>query len=92
MYRVYVGNLDSEVTDEALFNLLQHKGVTVTAMVLKRGYAFIDCHDSSTFQTAIDQLNGKYISFFWCLQLSCLAASVISYKIKIELLSVNRVL
>jgi hypothetical protein len=52
--------VDSEVTEEALFDLLQRNGITTTAMVLKRGYAFVDCPDSNIFQTAIDQLNGRH--------------------------------
>jgi RNA recognition motif. (a.k.a. RRM, RBD, or RNP domain) len=58
MYRAYIGNLDSEVTEEMLCELLRQRNITTTAIVLKRGYAFIDCPDSKSFQTAIGQLNG----------------------------------
>lgn len=58
MYRVYVGNIDSEVTDDALVDVLTQRGIAATGLVLKRGYAFIDCPDSATFNMTIENLNG----------------------------------
>jgi len=61
MYRVYVGNLDSEVTEAILNDVLRQRSVSSTAIVVKRGYAFIDCPDAVAFDHAIQQLNGMYI-------------------------------
>lgn len=58
MYRVYVGNLDSEVTEAVLGDVLRQRSVTSTAIVVKRGYAFVDCPDAVAFDHAIQQLNG----------------------------------
>jgi len=58
MYRVYVGNLDSEVTEAILNDVLRQKSVSSTAVVVKRGYAFVDCADAVAFDHAIQQLNG----------------------------------
>jgi len=58
MYRVYVGNLDSEVTEPVLSDVLRQREVASTALVVKRGYAFVDCPDAVAFDHAIQQLNG----------------------------------
>ena len=58
MYRVYMGNLDSEVTEETISNLLDQHRLSSTSIVLKRGYAFVDCPDQETFDQTIEQLNG----------------------------------
>jgi len=62
MYRVYVGNLDSEVTEAILNDVLRQRSISTTAVVVKRGYAFVDCTDSVAFDHAIQQLNGKSLS------------------------------
>jgi len=59
MYRVYVGNLDSEVTEAILSDVLRQRSVASTAIVVKRGYAFVDCPDAVAFDYAIQQLNGR---------------------------------
>jgi RNA recognition motif-containing protein len=59
MYRVYVGNLDSAVTEASLIDALRQEAFDPTAVVLKRGYAFVDFNDSAAFTEAIDQLNGR---------------------------------
>jgi len=64
MYRVYVGNLDSEVTEAILNDVLRQRAVTSTAVVVKRGYAFVDCPDAVAFDHAIQQLNGIKQSLF----------------------------
>jgi len=64
MYRVYVGNLDSEVTEAILNDVLRQRSVSSTAVVVKRGYAFVDCSDAVAFDHAIQQLNGIHASFF----------------------------
>lgn len=58
MFRLYVGNVDSRATEEAIGQLVGEQGLAVNAIVLKRGYAFIDCPDQQTFDDAINKLNG----------------------------------
>ncbi len=59
MYRVYLGNLDSRVTEETLASLFEDHGLSVSNVVVKRGYAFADCEDQNTLDHSIDTLNGK---------------------------------
>ena len=59
MYRVYIGNLDSEVTEAILNDVLRQRSVSSTTVVVKRGYAFVDCSDAVAFDHAIQQLNGR---------------------------------
>lgn len=58
MFRLYVGNVDSRATEEAMGQLVGEQGLAVNAIVLKRGYAFIDCPNQQTFDDAINKLNG----------------------------------
>ena len=67
MYRVYVGNLDSEVTEAILNDVLRQRSVSSTAVVVKRGYAFVDCPDAVSFDHAIQQLDGTYGNGNWLL-------------------------
>lgn len=58
MYRVYVGNLDSRVTGDTLHSLFHEHKLRPDNILLKRGYAFVDCPDQYTVDKAIDNLNG----------------------------------
>lgn len=60
MFRLYVGNVDNGATEEMIGHLLDEQDIAANAIVLKRGYAFVDCLDQKTFDTAIDKLNGSY--------------------------------
>ena len=65
MYRAYIGNLDSAVTEAGLQELLQQLELNVDSIVIKRGYGFIDCSDQANFEQAIIHLNGKcFIGFY----------------------------
>jgi len=59
MYRVYVGNLHDQVTDAVLLNVFKEHGLTVSSVLVKRGYGFVDCSDQITFDQTIDCLNGR---------------------------------
>ena len=59
MFRLYCGNLDSRVTEETLQDLFEENSLSVTNVVVKRGYAFVDCPDQTTLDKSIDKLNGK---------------------------------
>ena len=76
MYRAYCGNLDAKVTEETLETLLRERGVSPDAVLLKRGYAFIDLPDQNSLDKAIDSLHGKLTSYI-----------VIVYYISISVLS-----
>ena len=59
MFRLYLGNLAGEVTEETLNELFTSEGLSPTNIQVKRGYAFVDCLDQDTFDKAIETLNGK---------------------------------
>merc|ERR1712016_376726 len=59
MYRVYLGNLDSRVTEETLHSLFEEHNLSVSNILVKRGYAFVDCPDQTTLDQAIDKLHGE---------------------------------
>ncbi|XP_067929176.1 insulin-like growth factor 2 mRNA-binding protein 1 [Watersipora subatra] len=56
--RLYIGNLDRNVCEEDIKNLFSEKGLSVENILLKSGYAFVDCQDQSTVDSAIDKLSG----------------------------------
>ncbi|KAK2158971.1 hypothetical protein LSH36_161g14031 [Paralvinella palmiformis] len=58
MFRLYCGNLDSRVTEETLQDLFEENSLSVTNIVVKRGYAFVDCPDQTILDKSIDKLNG----------------------------------
>jgi insulin-like growth factor 2 mRNA-binding protein 1 len=58
MYRVYLGNLDEQVTEPILQKVFSDNGLPVTGILIKRGYGFVDCPDQTTFDQTIDRLNG----------------------------------
>ena len=66
--KIYVGNLSSEVTDEAIREAFVSFGPVNSAIVIKdrytgqsRGFGFVEMETSSQAQTAIKGLNGKEI-------------------------------
>lgn len=61
MYRVYLGNLDEQVTEPILQKVFADHGLPVTGILIKRGYGFVDCPDQTTFDQTIDRLNGLFI-------------------------------
>ncbi|KAK3923407.1 Insulin-like growth factor 2 mRNA-binding protein 1 [Frankliniella fusca] len=61
MSKLYVGNLDQDVTEQALRQLLDEHGIACGSILVKRGgYAFVDCPDQSAADKAIDKLNEKW--------------------------------
>jgi len=61
MYRVYLGNLDEQVTEPILQKVFADHGLQVTGILIKRGYGFVDCPDQTTFDQTIDRLNGLFV-------------------------------
>jgi len=59
MFRLYLGNLAAEASAETLHELFASEGLSPSNIVVKRGYAFVDCPDQDTFDKALDSLNGK---------------------------------
>ena len=59
MYRLYLGNLAAEVRDVSLHDLFASEGLSAFNILVKRGYAFVDCPDQITFDKAIESFNGK---------------------------------
>ena len=63
---IYVGNLSSHVTDEAIREAFEPFGQVTSARVIKdkysgqsRGFGFVEMPGQSQAQTAIKSLNGK---------------------------------
>ena len=63
---IYVGNLSSDVTDEAIREAFISFGQVASARVIKdkytgvsRGFGFVEMATQSQAQTAIKSLNGK---------------------------------
>ncbi len=63
---IYVGNLSSDVTDEAIREAFESFGPVTSAKVIKdkysgesRGFGFVEMAALSQAQTAIKSLNGK---------------------------------
>jgi RNA recognition motif-containing protein len=63
---IYVGNLSSDVTDEAIRDAFVSFGQVISARVIKdkytgqsRGFGFVEMGMQSQAQTAIKSLNGK---------------------------------
>lgn len=61
MSKLYIGNLSAEANEASLRQLLQDSGCgAVTSVLVKRGgYAFVDCPDQATVESAIEKLNGN---------------------------------
>lgn len=60
MYRVYLGNLDEQVSEQMLQKLFTEQSIAINGVLIKRGYGFVDCPDQTTFDQTIDKLNGWY--------------------------------
>ncbi|ESO05334.1 hypothetical protein HELRODRAFT_191446 [Helobdella robusta] len=58
MYRVYLGNLEHNVTEKDLQQLFSDHDLTPSSILIKKGYGFVDCPDQNTFDKTIDKLNG----------------------------------
>ncbi len=63
---IYVGNLSSDVTDEAIRGAFESFGEVTSAKVIKdkyngqsRGFGFVEMPAQSQAQTAIRSLNGR---------------------------------
>jgi RNA recognition motif-containing protein len=63
---IYVGNLSSNVTDEAIREAFESFGQVTSAKVIKdkytgqsRGFGFVEMVEQTQAQTAIKSLNGK---------------------------------
>lgn len=56
--RLYIGNLDKQVAEDDVKKLFSERDLTVENVLLKAGYAFVDCHDQATVDSAIDKLAG----------------------------------
>jgi len=59
LFRLYVGNLRPNISEDALRNLFGQNGVEVENILVKRSYAFVDCPDQENVDRGIDKLNGK---------------------------------
>jgi RNA recognition motif-containing protein len=64
--KIYVGNLSSDVTDEAIREAFESFGQVTSAKVIKnkytgqsRGFGFVEMVEQTQAQTAINSLNGK---------------------------------
>jgi len=59
MYRLYLGNLDKQVHEQTIHDLFEAQGLSTENIIIKDGYAFVDCPDQSTVDRAIDSLQGE---------------------------------
>ena len=59
MYRVYLGNLDQNATEEDLQKLFYDHELIPSNILIKKGFGFVECPDQSTFDKTIDKLNGE---------------------------------
>jgi len=66
--RIYVGNLNYEVTDDELREIFSEFGELASADVIKdkfsgqsKGFGFVDMPDNDQAQQAIKELNGKLV-------------------------------
>jgi cold-inducible RNA-binding protein len=66
MKNIYVGNLDSAVTEDQVRALFESHGAVETVTIVKdrdtgrsRGFAFVEMTSDSEADTAINGLNGK---------------------------------
>jgi RNA recognition motif-containing protein len=62
MYRLYLGNLATEVNEQTLESLFASEGLNASNILVKRGYAFVDCLDQAVFDKAIETFNGKNLT------------------------------
>ena len=67
-YRLFIGNLGNDVTDDVLSQSFRPFPSFVMARVIRdkrtlksRGYGFVSFMDVNDYITALDKMNGKYI-------------------------------
>lgn len=67
-FRIFVGNIGNDVTDDVLARAFQHFPSFAVARVVRdkktrksRGYGFVSLMDPNDFLKALDTMNGKYI-------------------------------
>ncbi len=64
MNKLYIGNLDENVTAEDLVKTFEeHKIPYSGQFLMKTGYAFVDCPDDQCAMKAIETFSGEYIDF-----------------------------
>ncbi len=64
MNKLYIGNLDENVTAEDLVKAFEeHKIPYSGQFLMKTGYAFVDCPDDQCAMKAIETFSGEYIDF-----------------------------
>ena len=68
MFRIYVGNLSFETTDESLNGLFSEHGSVNSASVItdritgrSRGFGFVEMNDAGDGKAAMDALDGKEV-------------------------------
>ncbi len=68
MFRIYVGNLSFETTDESLNGLFSEHGSVNSASVItdritgrSRGFGFVEMNDAGEGKAAMDALDGKEV-------------------------------
>ncbi len=67
MNKLYIGNLPSDCVEEDLQKILHECDCVPVSITVKKGFAFLECPDSSSTTRAINTLNGisilKYYFF-----------------------------
>ncbi len=68
MFRIYVGNLSFQTTDEALTDLFNEHGSVNSVSVItdritgrSRGFGFVEMNDAGEGKAAMDALDGKEV-------------------------------
>ncbi len=68
MFRIYVGNLSFQTTDEALTDLFSEHGSVNSVSVItdritgrSRGFGFVEMNDAGEGKAAMDALDGKEV-------------------------------
>lgn len=71
LYRLYVGNLKPNCSEQSLRSLFALHAVEVESILVKRSYAFVDCVDQANADRGIDKFNGET---------QCLVSSAVHFK------------
>ncbi len=68
MFRMYVGNLSFQTTEEALSDLFAQHGTVSNVSIItdrvsgrSRGFAFVEMSDESEGKAAMDAINGQEV-------------------------------
>ncbi|GCB76618.1 hypothetical protein scyTo_0018358 [Scyliorhinus torazame] len=59
MNKLYIGNLSSTVTAADIHELFGERKLSIGQVLLKSGYAFVDCPDENAAIKVIETLSGK---------------------------------